>query len=973
MDPQSRIELLVLGTAELRASDGSTFGALLSQPKRLALLTFLALATPRGFKRRQILLALFWPESNEERGRAALRQTVHAIRQQLGDDVIINRGEDEVSLNESRLWCDAAAAHEALAQGQLSRAIELYRGELLPGLFVEGASGFQEWLDAERRQLRQRVAEAALGAAEAAQPGSSVAMLMSRRALELAPGDETVARRVMQLYAADDPGSALRVYEQFAATLHREYEVAPSEGTRSLAAALRRQQRSAASAPPKTTALVKDGADRLPSASDAAVAITRERTLVVRRIWPAAAAAAAAIAVAGGFLWSTASASRATVNDSVVAVLPFRVTATDSTNNYLREGVVYIMNAQLTGDGVPNSVDARLVLNAWHNAVTSANRELTIDEAVSLARGLGAGRLIIGEFVGSPTSVNLSARMLETASGRIVSQYSSEPTTGDPLRLTSRMLSVLLAASLGESHDRLSRFSDSLSAVKAYLAGMEAYRHGQMAAARIHFRNALEIDTAFVSAAFWWTLATPNFFGPDKYLADSALWLRRDRLSRRDRTIVATLWSFGPKYPNPSTVTDYLRAYEQAALANPDRPEPWLVWGSALAAYGPQVGIADYRTRAASVLDHALNLDSTLVPVLDERLRLAIRMNDTARVRRLAIRYSGMAGVDSATAMLNQWLVALFLGDSAGRARLRQRMSQSALFPVYRALGDAAWEGAPLAELEISALQRPMETMSFDIAAMRGRVQDALAMAESAPFRGELVIRSITTFVTLAIVEPGFDDEARRALRDPLAFPDSTATNEFRSTAQYRAFYKCFTELWRAHEGDTRNTRNASIEVRRLIRAFDGRAMSAWIGPFDICPLLLDFAVDRGQSEEKAASTIERLDSLMRLGTGRDLSGVLANLVIADWKEKRGDYEGARAALRRRIAAEHRLYYLTAPAYLRAEGRVSAKLGDTAAAIAAYSAFLTLRDQPDAGPMKDQVSGVRKHLAQLNAQVRYRH
>lgn len=74
------IELRTLGTLDLRDSDGHNLTTALTQSKRLALLVYLALASPRGFQRRDTLLGLFWPESDDRRARAALRQAVRYLR-----------------------------------------------------------------------------------------------------------------------------------------------------------------------------------------------------------------------------------------------------------------------------------------------------------------------------------------------------------------------------------------------------------------------------------------------------------------------------------------------------------------------------------------------------------------------------------------------------------------------------------------------------------------------------------------------------------------------------------------------------------------------------------------------------------------------------------------------------------------------------------------------------------------------------
>ena len=70
------IELRTLGRLDLRDSKGREVRSILSPTKRFALLAYLAVAVPRGFHRRDILLALFWPELDQEHARRALRQAL---------------------------------------------------------------------------------------------------------------------------------------------------------------------------------------------------------------------------------------------------------------------------------------------------------------------------------------------------------------------------------------------------------------------------------------------------------------------------------------------------------------------------------------------------------------------------------------------------------------------------------------------------------------------------------------------------------------------------------------------------------------------------------------------------------------------------------------------------------------------------------------------------------------------------------
>ena len=73
------IRLFVLGPVACRGVAGQEFDDVVRSPKRLALLSYLAIAAPRGFHRRDTLLGLLWPESDETHARASLRQTATLI------------------------------------------------------------------------------------------------------------------------------------------------------------------------------------------------------------------------------------------------------------------------------------------------------------------------------------------------------------------------------------------------------------------------------------------------------------------------------------------------------------------------------------------------------------------------------------------------------------------------------------------------------------------------------------------------------------------------------------------------------------------------------------------------------------------------------------------------------------------------------------------------------------------------------
>ena len=133
------LRLDLLGRIDLRDAEGTELRAVLAQPKRFALLVYLALGTPPGAIRRDTLLALFWPELDQDRARKALNKAIHFLRQQLGDAAILSRGAEELAANSAMVSCDVVEFIAACDRSDEAVAVELYNGELLPAFYVDQA------------------------------------------------------------------------------------------------------------------------------------------------------------------------------------------------------------------------------------------------------------------------------------------------------------------------------------------------------------------------------------------------------------------------------------------------------------------------------------------------------------------------------------------------------------------------------------------------------------------------------------------------------------------------------------------------------------------------------------------------------------------------------------------------------------------------------------------------------------------
>ena len=244
----------MLGRVSLINPNAHDVQSLLGQPRRLALLAYLA-TPPPGMHRRDNLLALFWPELDQAHARNALRQALHVLRRALGTSAVTSHGDEEVGLDFEQVWCDVAAFERAIADGQLRDAIELYRGDLLEGFFISDAPGFERWLETERDRLRSTAVGAARALVERAteEGDANSAAEWARRGLRLAPLDEGLIQRLIEaLDRLGDRAGAVRAYDDFARRLGQELEVRPSAETQALLAAVRsRVQAASPAAPPE--------------------------------------------------------------------------------------------------------------------------------------------------------------------------------------------------------------------------------------------------------------------------------------------------------------------------------------------------------------------------------------------------------------------------------------------------------------------------------------------------------------------------------------------------------------------------------------------------------------------------------------------------------------------------------------------------------------------------------------------------
>ncbi len=947
------MRLYVLGRVDLLDADGKEVRSVLAQPRRLALLAYLALTSRNGACRRDKLLGMFWPELTEERARQSLNKAVHYLRRTLGEAAIVSRNAEELSLDPSCVACDATAFADAIDREQMSEALELYRGELLPAFYIDDAQEFEAWVDSERTHLRRLAARAAHSQAQRTENERdfTTAIALARRAVELADEDERAVRDLLGLLdRLGDRAGALSAYDKFARRMAAEFRAEPAAETRALIERVRARSEPV----PRAMSIEAQSVPIGPytPVSKAPRILPRKRTRL------GLGTLAVAVTCVVGFILLGRLGKPARLDPDVVAVLPFRVTGADPSLSYLQEGMVDLLAANLAGEGGPRAVDPRTVISAWRQAGGSVERDVGEDEALVASRRVGAGQLLIGSVVGTPARVEMQATLLGVPSGRRLARAQVAGSPDSLLALVDSLTAQLLARRAGESRHRLKQLtSTSLPALRAYLDAQTAYRRGLYRKAAGHFESAVELDSGFALAALG--LAAANYWATDgfDYRAVELAWAHRDRLSERDRALAAAL--AGPRYAR-----DRLRGLERAVDLAPDRPETWYWLGETYFHLGSLIGVERWRERAGQAFEKAAALDSAFAAPLEHLLDLAAVTGDLAGVRRFGRRYLAVDSTGPLTDYV-RWRAALALGDAAELAAVRQRLDSTTMSSVGGIIGAGILDGIGLEDVDraIAVLRGSGGTRSerfsnlillHDAVLDRGRPSEAVALTaliqETEPALGW----GLDFRVLDALFGGGDTAAAAAAARELAREADGPGAGAVPAKV-------CVVALWRAALGDSARTASALEQLRAGASSTEGRYPAAIRL---LCAASLQAWLGADRSSLDAAEALAKLDTLMARGPLAPYPFVYAaTFIAARLHERRGDPTRALAAVRQRFY--HIPTYLSTQ--LREEGRLAALSGDREGAIHAYQHYLALHSNPEPA-VAPAVAEVRMALVRILAE-----
>jgi len=241
------IQLVTFGGLHLFDGAGE-LEQLLSQRSRAALFIYL---TIEGRVSREALLATFWPESNAEGARHALRQSLYHLRKVVGPkEWIVSRVHELVACG--AIGADATAFGEAMERGDTERAVRLYRGPFLDGVHLVDLQNWERWVDSRRAsyaRLFRKACRDVLDARLAARDFAGGIAVAERWTAQDLTDDEAQHRLIAALVAAGERTEAIRQYETYARLLVRE-GLEPLQETRDLVNQLRGARGAGFTAPP---------------------------------------------------------------------------------------------------------------------------------------------------------------------------------------------------------------------------------------------------------------------------------------------------------------------------------------------------------------------------------------------------------------------------------------------------------------------------------------------------------------------------------------------------------------------------------------------------------------------------------------------------------------------------------------------------------------------------------------------------
>lgn len=250
-----KLQVAFLGSFQIILDDENITDRLRTKKER-AIFAYLAEESARVHSR-ETIAEFFWADRPESYARMNLRQALLGIRKAFGGDEILSPfltiTENKIKFNAESVEIDTVNFYEYLqivrshnheylhtcqtCVSNLEKAVNLYRGDFLDGMYLGNVAGFQEWIVFNRERHFHGMIEMlkTLSKVYYRKGNYDQAYWYAWRYVDLAPLEEGAYRLLMRLLTLSGRrNAALQQYEYCKTIINRELGIDPSPETRQL-------------------------------------------------------------------------------------------------------------------------------------------------------------------------------------------------------------------------------------------------------------------------------------------------------------------------------------------------------------------------------------------------------------------------------------------------------------------------------------------------------------------------------------------------------------------------------------------------------------------------------------------------------------------------------------------------------------------------------------------------------------------
>ena len=244
----ARLSISLFGTPQIKIDDDPIE---LETKKATALLAYLAVT--KKAQRRDSLVLMLWPDSEQSQGRTILRQTLYSLNKSLGGHWLESDREAISVRDDADLWIDVHQFRELIGscgahghpasetcpecKSPFAAAVSLYCDDFLKGFSLRDSVNFDDWEIMQAENLRREYASALQSLIQCLSDEGNYeqAIIHARGWLALDQLYETAHCWLMQLYAwSGQRAGALRQYQECVRVLKAEVDADPLEETTKL-------------------------------------------------------------------------------------------------------------------------------------------------------------------------------------------------------------------------------------------------------------------------------------------------------------------------------------------------------------------------------------------------------------------------------------------------------------------------------------------------------------------------------------------------------------------------------------------------------------------------------------------------------------------------------------------------------------------------------------------------------------------